>query len=361
MLDISYKYRLIILFIIALAASWAVFNPILKIAKQKNIVDNPEARKLQKVPVPVLGGVAVFFGIAVGLCFYKTMVDFTILFPVLGAAIIMLYLGSIDDILNINPALRFTIEICVALLMIYGLKLRVYDFQGLWGLDHVALVPGLILSVLTFVGVTNAINMIDGVDGLSSAFCIMIMGFLGIPCFLSHFYSFAVLSAISIGALLPFFFHNVFGKNSKMFIGDGGTMMMGTIISSMIFVLLSGKCYFPEFPEADFSRIAYVLAVLSLPVADTLRVMTARVFKGKSPFSADQNHLHHILIKKNFSHARITIFEVCLNLIVIGIFFLSWKLGAPVEWQLYIVILSAAALDWLLAPILKRQTQKTGS
>jgi len=360
-LDISYKYRLIILFLIALVASMIVYNPILKIAKSKNIVDNPDARKVQKTPIPVMGGIAVFFGIVVGLCFYKTMTNFTILFPVLSAIVVMLYLGSIDDILNINPSLRFFIEVCVSLLLIYGLKIRISDFQGLWGIDHISLGLGVVLSVVTFVGITNSINMIDGVDGLSSSFCIMILGFLGVCCFLAHAYSFAVLSAVSIGAILPFFIHNVYGKDSKMFIGDGGTMMMGTIISSMIFTILSPKFEFSEHPEWNFSRIAFVLAVLSIPIADTLRVMFVRMYHRQSPFHPDKTHFHHILMKYHFSHSFISFIEITLNLMVIGIWFIVWLCGAPVNWQLYSVVISAALLNWSLAFILSREEKKNSN
>lgn len=356
MLDLCYKYRLIILFVIALVASMTAFNPILKIAKLKNLADIPDSRKIQKVPTPVVGGLVVFFGIAVGLCFYKTMVNYTVLFPVLGASIVMLYVGSIDDMLNINPSYRFFIEICVALLLVFGLKTHISDFQGLWGISHTPLIIGILLSVITFVGVINSINMIDGIDGLSSVFCIMILGFLGIACFLAHFYSFAVLSAVSIGALVPFMIHNVYGKESKMFIGDGGTLMMGTIISAMIFVILGGKCYFPECPEADFSRIAFVLAVLAIPVADTLRVMFVRIINKKSPFLPDKNHLHHILIQYGFPHSFITFSEVGLNLLIIAIWFIVWCLGSSVDWQLYSVVISAILLDWGTAALLKAKT-----
>ena len=352
MLDLSYKYRLIITFFIALVAAMIAYRPILKIAKSKNIVDNPGERKLQESPVPVMGGIAVFFGIAVGLCFYKTMINFTILFPVLAAMTVMLYIGSIDDILTIKPSLRFLAEILVAGLLLFGMRARVSCFQGLWGIENIPFVTGIILSVITFVGITNAINMIDGVDGLSSSFCIMILGSLGIICFLAHAFSFAALAAVSIGGLFPFFIHNSLGKESKMYIGDGGTMMMGTIISSMVITILSSECEFYEFPHWDFSRIAFVVATLSIPIADTLRVMFVRILHRESPFRSDKNHFHHILLKYGLPPLGVAAIEVGLNLIVIAVCLLSWRLGASAEWQLYSVVICAALSDWVLAPVL---------
>lgn len=352
-----YKYRLIILFLISFAATSLVFKPILKIAKNKNIVDNPDARKLQKQPVPVMGGIAVFFGIALGLCFYKTMITYTSLFPVLGAMVIMLYLGFIDDVVTIRAGFRFLIEVFVGLMMIYGMKCCICNFQGLWGIDCVSIVAGVILSAITFVGIVNAINMIDGIDGLSSAFGIMIFTCLGIVCFLSGEYSFAALAAVCVGALVPFFLHNVFGWNTKMFIGDGGTMMMGTAISAMVFVLLRRNSILVErFPALDFSRIAFVLAVLSIPIGDTLRVMIGRMSRKRSPFEPDKTHLHHVLLDAGFSHIGITIIEISLNVAIIAVFAGAWLLGAGPAVQLYAVIAATLFADLGTVALLKRTT-----
>ena len=352
--DIAYKYRMIILFAVAFIATMCVFFPILKIAKEKNIVDNPEARKLQKTPIPVMGGIAVFFGVVVGLCFYKTMISYTSLFPVLGAMIIMLYLGFIDDILTIKPLIRVVIESLVALMLIYGLKAKICNFQGLFGIDILPFGWSILLSVVTFIGIVNAVNLIDGVDGLSSGLCILALGFLGVVCFLAHQFSFAVLAAVCIGALVPFFFFNVFGKKTKMFIGDGGTLMIGTTIFSMVLVILGSGFNFPEGLQLDFSRIAFVVAALSVPIADTLRVMAVRICQGRSPFWADNNHMHHILISLGCTHLQTTMVELLFDLMAIGALFVSWGLGASVGVQLLSVIVTAAVLNWVMAPVLRR-------
>lgn len=350
--ELAYKYRLVALFLISFISTMVVFKPILRIALRKNIVDNPDARKLQKTPIPVMGGIAVFFGIVVGMCFYKTLISYTALFPVFGAMTIMMYLGCMDDILSVRASTRFGLEILVAATLLFGLKCFISNFQGMWGVDSISIVPGVLLSILTFLGVVNAINMIDGVDGLSSAFCILIMGCFGIFCFLSHDYSFAVLAAVCIGGLLPFFLHNVFGYTTKMFIGDGGTMMMGTAISSMVFVILRENNAIETLcPELDFSRIAFVVAVLSMPIADTLRVMFSRIIHRKSPFEPDKTHLHHLFVNAGFSYISITMIEIALDILVIGSFFLTWWLGGSLELQLYVTVATAALLNWGLAGV----------
>lgn len=350
------KWRMLILFAVSLISVWIVFRPILKIAKLKNIVDNPDARKLQKVPVPLLGGAAVFFGIVVGIGFFKTMVTYTAVFPIIMAMIAMLYIGIADDILTIKPWKRIVFEVLAALLIIYGNRYYISNLGGLWGIDQLPLSIGIILSCITFVGVVNAINMVDGVDGLCSGFSIFICLMYGLLFFFALDYSFAALAAATCGAQIPFFIHNVLGKNSKMFFGDGGSMVMGTVISAMIFEILSNKFgdalikhtaseVFPII-ALDFNLVAFTLAVMAIPVFDTVRVMTERIVKGKSPFEPDTTHLHHLFIKIGYSHVAVTFIELSLNVFVVLTMLAAWLLGLSASGQLYVTIMAAALADF---------------
>ena len=224
----------ITLFIVALLSTWWIFKKVLKIAMMKNIVDNPDARKLQKTPVPVLGGVAVFFGMIVALTVTRLTFDTYSLFAIMGVMTIMLYLGVMDDILSLSPRLRFIVEILVVLLLMFSNKYAINDFQGLWGIHQISSWIAVPLTVVACVGIINAINMIDGINGLSSGYCIMASAVFGGAFIISNDRDAASLAILSVGALLPFFFHNVFGKKSKMFIGDGGTLLMGTIMSAFV-------------------------------------------------------------------------------------------------------------------------------
>lgn len=355
------KWRLLILFCLALAATWAVYGPTLRIALRKGIVDNPEARKLQKRPVPTLGGVVIFFGIAAGLMFFKTMFYQTALLPVLAAMVIMLYVGTMDDILGVPPLRRLLIETGVALLLIYGSRSCIIHFHGLWGIGLIPLWLAIPLTVLTIVGLINAINMIDGVDGLLSGFGILICGFLGLLCFLAHDYSNAALAAVTAGSLSTFFLHNVFGQKSKMFLGDGGSMLLGILISWLVISILGGHFHILDYLDGrvDFNLIAFTLAVVAIPVADTLRVMFGRIFRGRSPFLPDNTHLHHHFLRCGFSHLTTTLTMLGMALVIIAAFFLAWILGVDSNWQLYTVIAFTALLDgggaWLLGRMEKNQ------
>ena len=105
-----------------------------------------------------------------------------------------------------------------------------------------------------------------------------------------------ILAVVSVGALIPFFLHNVFGKSSKMFIGDGGTLVMGTVMSVFVIAILQSGSRVAAFVDPNVGLVPFTLAVLSVPVFDTLRVMSTRMLKGSSPFRPDKTHLHHMFI-----------------------------------------------------------------
>ena len=274
--------------------------------------------------------------------------------------IIMLYVGTMDDIIGISPSRRLVIETGVALLMIYGSRSCILNFQELWGVGRIPLGLAIPLTVLTIVGIINAINLIDGVDGLLSGFGILICGFYGLLCFLAHDYSNAALAAVTAGSLATFFLHNVFGERSKMFLGDGGSMLLGILVSWLVISILGGHFHIREYLDGrvDFNLIAFTLAVVAIPVADTLRVMFGRIFRGRSPFRPDNTHLHHHFIRCGFSHLATTLMMLGMALVIIGTFLLVWVLGASHDLQLYTVIALTALLDgggaWLLSRLEKK-------
>lgn len=323
---------------VSLISTWWIFKYVLHIAKFKNIVDNPNARKLQRAPVPVLGGIAVFFGMIVSLVCSNLMFDSTTLFAIMGVMTIMLYVGTMDDILTLSPYLRFMIEIVIVLALVYCNQYSLNDFHGLWGIGRISEWLAVPLTVFACVGIINSINLIDGVNGLSSGYCIIACAiFAGVFIWAEDMEA-ASLAMISIGALIPFFCHNVFGKKSKMFIGDGGTLLMGTILSTFVIGALNTDSPLAEKVDSNFGMIPFTMAVLAIPIFDTLRVLIMRIIRKKSPFSPDKTHLHHLFLDLGFSHIGTALAEICSNLLIITIWWISYKAGASVDTQLYIVI-----------------------
>lgn len=318
-------------------------HPILvKIAVYKSIVDNPDVRKLNKKPIPVLGGVGVFFGILMTISALCFRYDCSELFVLLMSILIMLFTGVADDILDLSAGRKFLLQIlAVGLLMANGYVIN--DLHGLFGIHTL---PGYVAYPLTLIaglGIVNAINLIDGVDGLSSGFGMMVAAICGIFFTVHGDMPFMMLAWTIVGALFPFFVQNVFGRKFKMFIGDGGSLVLGIVFFSFVIRILQSEDLGLRSPYA----VSFTLAVFAVPVFDTLRVMGSRMLCGRSPFSPDKTHLHHMFIKLGFSHAMTTLIITCLNLAVV----LIWVITASVvpiapSWQFMIVLLACLSVTF---------------
>lgn len=328
----------ILSFLVAILSAHWIHPRLVRIALDKNIVDNPNARKLQRRPTPVLGGIAVFFGSVIGLGCASITCDCSELFIVVVAMMIMLYTGTMDDILDLSPALRFLIEIGTVLLLIFVGGYTLNDFHGLWGLNQIPQGVAIPLTVFTAVGIINAINLIDGVDGLSSGYCILTSLLFGVMFWYVGDRTMCMLAVVAAGSLIPFFFHNVFGKSSKMFIGDGGTLVMGIVMSVFVIRILRHGSMSEVYDAVNIGLVPFTLAVLSVPVFDTLRVMTTRILKRKSPFHPDKTHLHHMFIRLGCSHAATTLAILILNFFVVLCWWISYMIGCSIDVQLYIVL-----------------------
>lgn len=358
-----------------LAVDW-IFMRVLKIAMVKGLVDNPDARKLQKRPVPVLGGIAVFFGLVCGLLTFaatgslcddavvrvSSFMSLSELLPIALCGSVMLYVGSLDDVLGLTPVTRIVIEVLTILGLIYGSGMCIDSFHGLWGINAISWWIAVPLTVFAGVGLINAYNMVDGVNGLSSGLCTVCSLMLAEICWKRGDYADCALAMSFAGALVPFLAHNVFGKYSKMFIGDGGTMVMGILVTWFVIrVLSSDNAETIEglaAKDLELGVVAMMLAVASVPVFDTLRVMAGRIKNGVSPFHADKTHLHHAFIAAGFSHLITALSEIMINLAVVAVWYVVYRLDATIDVQLYVVIASALVLVWGTYFFLNRVVKK---
>lgn len=345
----------IIVFIVALLTSAMVFPVALRFARKHDIVDNPNARKLQRVPVPVFGGIVVFLGVLAGWLVLMLFMKSEVLSWGLVAMTIMMAIGMWDDMRDLSATLRFVIEFALVGAFIAVTGVYIDDFHGLWGIHELTPWLAIPLSLVVGVGIINAVNLIDGVDGYSSGY-----GILACVCVAIAFWQvwnpvMVCLTVIVIGAIIPFFLHNVFGARSKMFIGDGGTLMLGTLMAVMIFCSLSSKFGLEALEDKGMSLIAFTIAVACIPVFDTLRVMTMRILRGNSPFKPDKTHLHHLFIDMGFSHLGAALSILLINASVVLIWLLSWKLGASIDVQTYIVVALGFAVTFGFYKYMKNQ------
>ncbi len=353
-------YQIIIPALLAFLGTLWIHPKILKIAITKNLVDNPDARKLQRKPVPNMGGIAVFFGILIGACCSQNLFDEPKAFMLIAAMLVMLYTGTIDDILGLSPMIRFAIEIFVVCWLMYASGASLNCFWGLWGLWNIPAWFAYPLTIFSCVGIINAINLIDGVNGLSSGFCFMASVLFAIIFHYSGNDTMMTIAIAAAGAIIPFFLHNVIGNNTKMFIGDGGTLVMGIMMSMFVMSIIEKNPSNNILAIKGIGLVAFTVAILAIPVFDTLRVMSTRILHKKSPFSPDKTHLHHIFIECGFSHVGTTVSILSLNLLVVIAWFISYKLGASADLQLYIVMGLGIAFTFGMYHFLSHLLRKQG-
>ena len=339
----SVTLQIITTALLAFLGTLWIHPKVLKIAITKNLVDNPDARKLQRRPIPNMGGIAVFFGILIGACSSPAIFNSPNAFMLIAAMLVMLYTGTIDDILGLTPTIRFAIEILVVCWIMHISNASLSCFWGLWGVWSIPAWIAYPLTVVACVGIINAINLIDGVNGLSSGVCFMASTLFAIMFYNLGNYTMMTFAISTAGAIIPFFLHNVLGNNTKMFIGDGGTLVIGIMMSMFVINIIDEGANSRFFALKGIGLVAFAMAVLAIPVFDTIRVMSTRIKHGKSPFSPDKTHLHHMFIELGFSHFGTTFSIITLNLIIVAAWFISYKLGASVDVQLYIVVVLGLA------------------
>lgn len=330
----------------------SLVHPLLvKLALWKNIVDKPNARRLNHVPVPVLGGVGVFLGLIVALYTIAAMMGIQLPYIYTVLLVLMLGVGFIDDVRDLSPYTKFSVQILAVLLLYFSCDMRIDNLHGIFGLYEIPMYISLPLTLIVCVGLINAINLIDGIDGLSSGYSLMASLLFGAWAYMSGDKINLLISCSLIGALVPFFIYNVFGKKCKMFIGDAGSHLLGIIFCIVSLNTLND----PVAKKMDSALIPFVFAVLSHPIMDTLRVMTMRMCKGRSPFMADKTHLHHALIGQGISHLATTLIIIGLNLVVVATWAFCFQRGMSATAQLFIAVAAAILCIILPYPLLVKR------
>jgi UDP-N-acetylmuramyl pentapeptide phosphotransferase/UDP-N-acetylglucosamine-1-phosphate transferase len=221
--------------------------------------------------------------------------DFSLLIP-LG---IMFVVGVYDDFYDADFKLKFFFQIIVSKILI-DQGFVISNFQGLFGIYELPWLLAQIITVLAFLTLVNAINLIDGIDGLATTEVIKIIllfEFLG-----DQFTPFSSLGFIVVISLLPQYYFN-FKKENKVFLGDGGTLLLGTLVSIYLFYAMSSEYQIRG--EFSINKIVFCFLVLLYPLTDLFRVFFVRIKNGKSPFHPDKNHIHHLFMPNSSQLKRL--------------------------------------------------------
>lgn len=320
-------YLTILIFGVTFFTALWIIPQMIRFAYRFALVDRPNSRKHHIKSTPVLGGLSIFFSVFFAFTFVGLFLknapilnlDFKIIFGLFGAVSLMVFFGLKDDIFGASPFEKIVFQILAALLIIICCEIRIQTFDGLFGINELPTFFSYVFSVFVFVIVVNAFNLIDGIDGLSASIGLVSTLSFGVFFFLGDLVIHSLIMFCYSGALLSFL---LFNFKKKMFLGDNGSMSLGVIVAFGVFSLITASHDAKLLAETNYfieNASIVALALISFPLLDTLRIFCVRLMKGKSPFIADRNHLHHHLIELNFSHFNSTLSIVSYTIIVTGI------------------------------------------
>ncbi|KAA6340456.1 putative undecaprenyl-phosphate N-acetylglucosaminyl 1-phosphate transferase [termite gut metagenome] len=321
------NYLFVVLsFLISICIARIIIPQIFLISLRKRLFDVPDERKIHKRVVPRLGGVAFFPTILFSFCFVLALQTLTgygidlkqirhILpeFLLFSCGMTLLYLMGIeDDLVGVRYAQKFVIQIfCACLFPLAGLWIN--DFYGLLGIHALPAWLGMPFTVLAVVFTTNAINLIDGIDGLASGLSgvtLIILGWLFLD---KGLWTYGLLAFSALGVLVPFFFYNVFGsenRSRKIFMGDTGSLTLGYVLS---FLAIKYSHYDETVMPYVGSAFLIAFSTLIIPVFDVARVILIRARNKKPLFVPDKNHIHHKFLSMGFSTRRTMVLLILLS------------------------------------------------
>lgn len=311
-------YIIISAFVSAVILGRIIIPNILIISLRKRLFDVPDERKVHKRPIPRLGGVTFFPVILFSLCVFTAVrlmtghgpadtstTDLVCEFLFLTGGLTLLYIvGIADDLIGVRYRKKFLVQIIsAAMFPLSGLYIN--NFYGLFGIYLIPAEVGIPLTMLLVVFITNAINLIDGIDGLASGLCMVALLVFGVLFVHFRMWSYAMLAFVTVGVIIPFFSYNVFGSadlGRKIFMGDTGSLTLGYILS---FFVIKYCMYEPDMLlTMKTSPVLVSFSVLIVPCLDVIRVVLRRARNKRPLFMPDKTHIHHKFLAMGFSPRR---------------------------------------------------------
>lgn len=357
-------------FVLSALLGWLFVPRVLLISRKKKLYDIPDARKVHKQPIPRLGGITFFpvllmsFCLSIGIWMLMhlyggfTQVHILIArFILLAVGMMILYLtGVADDLIGVSYKAKFVVQILCALLFPLS-GLWIHDLSGLFWLHEIPAWIGIPLTVFLVVYITNAINLIDGVDGLAAGLCSISLFTLGMAAAIKAQYLFCMISFSMVGVLLPFWFYNVFGnaeKGRKIFMGDTGSLSLGYLLSFLLVYMASlDKMGFPR------GMLLMGFSTMIIPLMDIPRVMMARIREGRNPFTPDKNHIHHKLMRAGLKPIWTMAILLAVSAFLIGFTVLGVMLDLNKTLILLIDIFLGVVLHLIIDYFIKKkETEK---
>lgn len=346
----EHVFFMVVGFLMAVLLGQIIIPRILVISLRKRLFDQPDSRKVHHRPISRLGGVTFFPVILIVMCtigllqFYEMeKITSSVISEslCLVAGLMLLYMiGVCDDLIGVRYRRKFEVQILAAAFLPFA-GLSIQNLGGLFGWYEISPLVGVPLTMLLTVFLINAINLIDGIDGLASGLCMVAITLFGVSFAWHGSWMYALLAFASVGVLVPFFFYNVFGnanRGHKIFMGDTGSLTLGFILSVMVVKYVSVMVQ--ESSRLDGAPVVMAFSVLLVPSLDVCRVVLNRFRRRVHPFKPDKSHIHHKFLNMGFTPRRsmILIQLMAVAFIVFTLVLLRIGLLAPVVFMLDILV-----------------------
>jgi UDP-N-acetylmuramyl pentapeptide phosphotransferase/UDP-N-acetylglucosamine-1-phosphate transferase len=297
----------------------AAIPKIIYVAKKKQLFDKPDNnRKIHLNVTPNLGGVGIFFS-------FITVTSLFISAPlidkwsyIIASCVVLFLIGINDDLVTVSPYKKFMAQFVAAFITVCLADIRINSLHGIFGIYQMPYWYSVIFTIIGSMFITNAYNLVDGIDGLAGSLGIMATFLLGVSLgWLGNIGGACIAFSIT-GATLGFLRYNV--SPAKIFMGDTGSLLIGFVISILAIVFVhSYNVYNPivAIIHSHKGSMIVALAILFVPVFDSFRVFIRRATRGISPFRADRSHLHHYLLDAGFSHSQSVAILLISNTLII--------------------------------------------
>jgi UDP-N-acetylmuramyl pentapeptide phosphotransferase/UDP-N-acetylglucosamine-1-phosphate transferase len=300
--------------IIAIIITLLIIPVIIVIAKKKKLYDEPDdKRKFHNQPIPSLGGLGMFVGFILSILL---TVNFAADAPefqfYIAAFLLIFFLGIKDDIMVLSATKKFAGQLLVAGILIYKSNLVISNMNGLFGVYAMNPFCSYTLTIFAIVVIINAFNLIDGVDGLAGGLGLISSLIFAIFFLINQNIPYAVLGFSFAGCLLAFLYYNF--HPARIFMGDTGSLLIGLVNSILVIKFIQEGSTYTSYPVTAAPAVGF--GILLLPLMDTLRVFTIRVMQGRSPFSPDRNHIHHLFLSRGFNHKSVTLICALTTILV---------------------------------------------
>lgn len=289
---------------------------IIRVAEIKHLFDEPDSRKHHAQKTPTLGGIAIFAGLVFSLTFWSNQAQIVELQYIICAIILLFFMGIKDDLFNLVAYKKLAGQLVASFIIVHWAGIKLTSFYGLFGINELGTLSSYTLSIFSIVVITNSFNLIDGIDCLAAS-----VGILASLAFGYWFYNagvtqYAILASCMAGSLIGFFYFNK--TPSQIFMGDTGSLIVGVVLSILALKFIEiNRMLDINHPHKVLAVPVVTLAILVIPLFDTLRVFSIRVLQGRSPLHPDRNHIHHLLLSLGFNHMKATSILIFFNILVL--------------------------------------------